>query len=75
MLVEALQRDRLVAHVGRQRLQRGEQAVPLVERRLQRRRDVAGIGMPGEVVRHDHQSAVAPVLQAGEFHARSYVVA
>ena len=39
--------------------------IPIVERRLQRRRDVRRIGAPGEIVRDDDKLAVPSLLEAG----------
>src|SRR3546814_8444439 len=68
MLVETLARDRAVAEVGRGVAQRRLGARPIVERGLERRCDMPGIGIPGEIVRNDDQLAVTAVLEAGEFH-------
>src|SRR3546814_5213679 len=68
MLVETLARDRAVAEVGREVAQRRLGARPIVERGLERRCDMPGIGIPGEIVRNDDQLAVTAVLEAGEFH-------
>ena len=42
--------------------------LPIVERGLQRRDDVRGVGIICEVRRDDDQPAVAAMLEAGEFH-------
>ncbi|VXC98092.1 conserved hypothetical protein [Sphingomonas sp. 8AM] len=74
MFVEALARDRLVAQIDRQQLERGGNLRPVVERGLQRRADMPGIGIPGQIVRYDDQATVAPLLQTGEFHALPLLV-
>ena len=57
--------------IGGEVAQVGLKPVPIVERGLQRRRDMPGVGIPGEIVRDDDQLAVAAVLEAGEFHGVS----
>ena len=74
MLVEAVARDHAVVEVGLQIAQIGRHPVPIVERRLQGRRDMRRVGAPGEIVRHHDELAVASLLQAGQFHARSLLV-
>ena len=59
MFVKALERDRIVAHVDRQRLEARGHAIPIVECRLQRRHDVRRVGIISEVVRHDDKAAIA----------------
>jgi hypothetical protein len=49
-LVEALARDRLVGEVGGEQAQLRLDLRPIVERRLQGRRDMAGRRAPGEIV-------------------------
>src|SRR3546814_8996375 len=68
MLVETLARDRAVAEVGREVAQRRLGARPIVERGLERRCDMPGIGIPGEIVRNDDQLAVTAVLERSEEH-------
>ena len=63
MLMETQPRDHFMLKIGREVLQVRQQPVPIVQRRLQRRRNVAGIGAPGEIVRHHDELAVAAMLQ------------
>ena len=71
MFVEAFARDHRMLQVDRQILEVGQIPVPIVERRLQGRHDMARIRTPGEVVRDDDEPAVTLVLQTGEFHRAS----
>ena len=43
-------------------------ALPVVEGRLQRRRDDKGVGRPRQVFGDDDEPAVAALLEGGEFH-------
>ena len=62
MFVEAPHRDHLMLQIGREILQMRQQPVPIVERGLQRRRDMRGVRAPGQIVRHDDERAVATVF-------------
>ena len=71
MFVEAFARDHRMLQVSRKILEVGQIPAPIVERRLQRRHDMARVRAPGEVVRDDDEPAVTLVLQTGEFHRAS----
>ena len=57
--MKAHHRDRFVLKVCRQIAQRRFGMLPIVQCRLERRRDVRGIGVPGEIVGHDDQPSIA----------------
>ena len=63
MLVKALTRDRGMLQIGRQRRQPRRNLLPVVERGLQRRRDMCSIGIPGKIVGHDDQMTVTARFQ------------
>ncbi|MNI41295.1 hypothetical protein D3C73_955450 [compost metagenome] len=68
MLAEAAARHGFVLQAFGQGAQLGLAALPVVQRRLQRRRDQEGVREPVQVVRDDDEAAVTAVLERGEFH-------
>ncbi len=71
-LVEPLAGDALVLDIGGEVLQLGRALRPVVERGLQRGRDVVGAAIAGEIFRDDDQFPVAgAVVQGCEFHLSS----
>ena len=54
--------------IGGEQLQLRRDPLPIVERGLQGRREMAGVGAPGEVAAHHHETAVAALFQATQFH-------
>jgi hypothetical protein len=75
MFMEARLWDDIMLQIGRQRLQPGRDPVPLIQRRLQARRDMASVGIPGEIVRYDHQLPIATHFQRGKFHVYPFASA
>ncbi len=68
-LVEPLAGHRLVLDIAVKRLQLGGDALPIVERILQRRRDIARGAAAGEVAAdHDQFTVARAVVETGEFH-------
>jgi hypothetical protein len=62
-LVEAHHRDRLMREIGGEQLELRRHVGPIVERRLQRRRDMSRLRAPGEIVADDDETPVAAALQ------------
>jgi hypothetical protein len=56
--VKAITRDDLMLKVARQCLERGLVALPIVERLLHCRYDVAGIGAPGQIMADHYKASV-----------------
>ncbi len=67
-LVEAVAGDDSVLEVGGEQLELRRDPFPIVERRLQRRRDMGRVGAPGEVVAHHHQPPVAAAGKGSKLH-------
>ena len=68
VLVEAERGHRADLELARQIGEARAVALPVVEGRLQRRRDDEGVGRPRQVPGDDDEPAVAAVPEAGEFH-------
>ena len=51
-------RNRAMIEIGGERDEPGRDAVPIIERGLERRRDGAGIGEPGQIVGHDDELTI-----------------
>jgi hypothetical protein len=54
--------------VGRQQFELRPDPLPLVQRRLQRRREMGGVRAPGEVAADHDQPAVAAMFHRAELH-------
>ena len=67
--MEAAARHAAVFQAFGQGAQVGLDAIPVVQRRLQRRGDQKGVREPVQVIGDDDETAVAAVLERGEFHA------
>ena len=73
-LVKAFAGDGLMLDIAVERFQLGCAIVPVVERRLQGRGDIARLAAAGEVFgNHDKTAVTGVVLQGSEFHMRSSV--
>src|SRR3546814_3640339 len=65
-LVKSFAWDDFVIQIFGQRRQPRRDLGPVVERRLQRRRDRGRVGIPGKIVRNDDQAAVAAGFRSEE---------
>ena len=62
MFVEAFARNDGMFQIGRQRLKPRRNIVPVIQRGLQGRRDMRGVGIPSEIIGNDNQMTVTPRL-------------
>ena len=58
-LMKAHHRNGFVRQIGCQVAQRRFKSVPVIERRLKRRRNMGGVCAPGEIIRNDKEVAIA----------------
>ena len=73
MLVEAEGRHRAVLQALGEIGQARREALPVVERRLQRRHDREGVGGAGQVAGDDDESAIPTMHKRREFHDFSFL--
>jgi hypothetical protein len=67
-LMEAHHRNGFMRKVSRQVAQGRFDSVPLVERELEGRGDMASISIPGEIIRDDDKAAIPARFQRSKFH-------
>src|SRR5690606_389990 len=68
VLAEAAARHGFMLQAFGQGAQQRLAPLPVVQRRLQGRRDQEGVREPVQVIRDDDEAAVTAVLERGEFH-------
>jgi hypothetical protein len=62
MLMEAFARNDGMFQIGRQCLKPRRNIVPVIQRGLQGRRDMRGVGIPSEIIGNDNQMTVTTRL-------------